>query len=343
MVSARDARSRFLRQQRARRLTDVHGLDAAADDETTSTTSNHEGDPDVVERVAAMSLADRMLDCAHDAFERVCVVGTGRCAELTCEAVASKVSAHKRVSSIHVIGDDEKARELCVAAVRDASKGSVEATHAHGDVEQPPLARGDDYDAVLFPLVLHWCNRPDNALSTAREALQPDGLMLAAVLGGNTLASLRRACVLAELERRGGVAPRVSPSIRMRDAGNLLGATGFDTPAADAEKVRLRYPDAFALVEHLRYMGGTSAASQTTALTRDVALAAAAMASADSSNDDGSVDEEFEILYLTGWSGGNGGGGGCGGGDDAGSRRAVQRGSATMSLADLARELGTPP
>ena len=49
------------------------------------------------------------------------------------------------------------------------------------------------------------------ALAQARRALRPDGLLLAALLGGDTLQELRIACSLAEQEREGGVSSRVSP------------------------------------------------------------------------------------------------------------------------------------
>lgn len=55
------------------------------------------------------------------------------------------------------------------------------------------------------------------ALAQARRALKPDGLLLAAMLGGETLQELRIACSLAEQEREGGVSSRVSPLAQVRD------------------------------------------------------------------------------------------------------------------------------
>ena len=48
-------------------------------------------------------------------------------------------------------------------------------------------------------------------LQQCRRALKPDGLMLAAMFGGDTLHELRVACNLAEEELQGGVSQRVSP------------------------------------------------------------------------------------------------------------------------------------
>ena len=56
---------------------------------------------------------------------------------------------------------------------------------------------------------------------------EPDGLLLAAMLGGQTLVELRTALFEAELEEEGGVSPRVSPSIELGDAAALLQRAGL--------------------------------------------------------------------------------------------------------------------
>lgn len=62
------------------------------------------------------------------------------------------------------------------------------------------------------------------ALAQARRALRPDGLLLAALLGGDTLQELRIACSLAEQEREGGVSSRISPMAQV----NLVAYNIFD-------------------------------------------------------------------------------------------------------------------
>jgi NADH dehydrogenase [ubiquinone] 1 alpha subcomplex assembly factor 5 len=46
--------------------------------------------------------------------------------------------------------------------------------------------------------------------------LQPDGMFLASMLGGDTLRELRNACHLAEEEREGGFSLRTSPLVHVR-------------------------------------------------------------------------------------------------------------------------------
>ena len=58
-------------------------------------------------------------------------------------------------------------------------------------------------------------------LQQCRRALKPDGLMLAAMFGGDTLHELRVSCNLAEEELQGGVSQRVSPLAQVSADANL--------------------------------------------------------------------------------------------------------------------------
>src|SRR3546814_18004406 len=76
-------------------------------------------------------------------------------------------------------------------------------------------------DLVVSSLGLHWVNDLPGTLLQIREALRPDGLFLAAILGGDTLFKLRQALFQAEMETAGGVSPRISPMAELRDAAGL--------------------------------------------------------------------------------------------------------------------------
>ena len=60
------------------------------------------------------------------------------------------------------------------------------------DADRLDLAPGA-HDLVVHALGLHWANDPVGQLVQARRALRPDGLLLAALFGGETLAELRAA------------------------------------------------------------------------------------------------------------------------------------------------------
>ena len=88
-----------------------------------------------------------------------------------------------------------------------------------------------------------------------RRALKPDGLLLAAMLGGATLTELRTALLAAEEEIEGGASPRVAPFADVRDLGALLQRAQFALPVVDSETVTVTYADPLALMHELRGHG----------------------------------------------------------------------------------------
>ncbi|HVG81791.1 MAG TPA: methyltransferase domain-containing protein [Methylomirabilota bacterium] len=169
-----------------------------------------------------------------------------------------------------------------------------------GDEERLPFARAS-FDAVLSCLSLHWVNDLPGALIQARHALKPDGLFLAAMLGGGSLGELRQALLQGEIEATGGASPRVSPFAELRDAAGLLQRAGFAGPVADLDAVAVTYESPLDLLKDLRGMGETNAlAARPRAFTRRSVLAgAAARYAAEAEN--GRISATFHILFLTGW------------------------------------------
>src|SRR5690242_5733490 len=95
----------------------------------------------------------------------------------------------------------------------------VEADVAGGleiDPEHLPFAERS-FDLVVSPLALHTVNDLPGALIQIRRALKPDGLMLTALFGGETLNELRLSLIEAESELTGGVGPRVAPFAHLQD------------------------------------------------------------------------------------------------------------------------------
>ncbi len=161
----------------------------------------------------------------------------------------------------------------------------------------------ETFDLVLSCLSLHWVNDLPGALVQIRHALKPDGLFLAALLGGETLAELRQALLDAELEVEGGASPRFSPFADLRDLGGLLQRAGFALPVADLDSLTLDYENPFALVEDLRALGETNAvaAQRRGASRRETLLRAAALYQARHGRSDGRIPARFQVLFLTGW------------------------------------------
>jgi len=158
------------------------------------------------------------------------------------------------------------------------------------------------FDLVVSCLVLHWCADLPGTLVQLRRALKPDGLLLAAMLGGSTLVELRTALFDAELAEEGGVSPRVSPTTELGDAAGLLQRAGFAMPVADSETITVSYPDLPALMRDLRGMGETNAlAARRRFLGRATIARAGAIYAERFGDAEGRIPATFEVLFLTGW------------------------------------------
>lgn len=159
------------------------------------------------------------------------------------------------------------------------------------------------HDLVLHSMALHWANDPVGQLVQCRLALEPDGLMLATMFGGQTLAELR--AVLAEAESRvtGGLSPRVSPMADLRDLGGLLQRAGFAMPVADAQVLTVSYADLRSLMRDLRDMGeGNTQTARLDHFTRRAIFDLADnLYRANYPDADGRIRATYEIVTLTGW------------------------------------------
>ncbi|OVA00131.1 Methyltransferase type 11 [Macleaya cordata] len=131
--------------------------------------------------------------------------------------------------------------KLCKDAEPNLSSDNIETSFVVGDEEFLPIQESS-LDLVISCLGLHWTNDLPGAMIQCRLALKPDGLFLAAILGGETLKlELRIACTVAQMEREGGISPRLSPLAQVRDAGNLLTRAGFALPGVDVDEYTVRY------------------------------------------------------------------------------------------------------
>ena len=169
------------------------------------------------------------------------------------------------------------------------------------DPELVPFRPGS-FDLAVSALALHWVDDLLGTLIQLRRVLKPDGLFLAAMLGGGSLAELRTVLFEAELAQEGGVSPRVSPSADLGDIAALLLRARFAMPVADAETLTVTYPDAISMMHDLRGMGETNAllARRRTPLRRGTLSRAAALYAERFGLPGGRIPATFEILFLTG-------------------------------------------
>ena len=207
-----------------------------------------------------------------------------------------------------------------------ASAGEWESLVA-ADEEALPFREGS-LDLVVSALALHFVNDLPGTLVQVRRALKPDGLFLAALLGGETLTELRQAFAEAETEMEGGVSPRVAPFPDLRELGALLQRAGFALPVADTERLTVRYATVFSLMHDLRRMGATNALIERrrVPLRRATLMRMAEVYARRFADADGRLRATFEIVWLSGWA------------PDPSQQKPLQPGSAKMRLADA---LGT--
>jgi SAM-dependent methyltransferase len=124
------------------------------------------------------------------------------------------------------------------------------------DGECLPFAAAS-FDLVILNMTLHHVNDVPGMLAQLNHTLKPDGLLLAAFFGGDTLFELRSVLAETEMALAGGASPRLSPLIDIRDAGMLLMRAGFALPAVDRTRYTLTYPDSFALMHDVRALAAS--------------------------------------------------------------------------------------
>jgi len=170
------------------------------------------------------------------------------------------------------------------------------------DEETLPFCDGS-IDLAVSALALQFVNDLPGTLIQIRRALKPDGLLLAAMVGGESLAELRAAFAAAEAEVEGGISPRVAPFTDLRDLGALLQRAGFALPVTDVDRVIVRYASPLALMHDLRRMGaGNVLTARRRAPLRRATLRRVFEIYAERFADaDGRIRATFEIVWLSGW------------------------------------------
>ena len=200
------------------------------------------------------------------------------------------------------------------------------------DEEALPFADAS-LDLVVSALALQFVNDLPGTLIQIRRALKPDGLLLAALTGGDTLTELREAFAQAESEIEGGVSPHVAPFADVRELGALLQRAGFALPVVDSDRLTVRYDSVFALMRDLRRMGATNMLRERrrTPLKRATLAKMAEIYAARFSDPDGRIRATFEIAWLSGWA------------PHDSQQKPLKPGAASQRLADVlgAKEIST--
>jgi SAM-dependent methyltransferase len=232
-----------------------------------------------------------------------------------------------------VLKDFKSAAEIGTPG--DQLRGALAARFAHlsrvdlPERESEPLPLpAESLDLVISALAFQFVNDLPGVLAQIRRSLRPDGLLMAAMIGGDTLTELRQSFATAEAELEGGVSPRVAPFADLRDVGALLQRAGLALPVTDVDRVVVRYDSVFSLMHDLRRMGATNILVERRRMPtrRTTMLRMADIYRERFSDPDGRIRATFDIVWLSGWA------------PHENQQKPLKPGSAKVSLAEAVKK-----
>jgi len=162
----------------------------------------------------------------------------------------------------------------------------------------------DTYDLIISLLDLESDDALPETLLKFRRHLSPDGLLLVAQFGGDTLTELRQCLYGTDQAILGGATPRIFPMVDYSQAAMLLGRIGLALPVVDTDRISVFYGDLKNLISDLRDLGLTNSliARDKRPLSKSWWVKLNEIYTQHFARaDDGKVKATFEILWLTGW------------------------------------------
>lgn len=111
------------------------------------------------------------------------------------------------------------------------------------------------FDLIISFFTLNYSNDLLGSLIQYHSFLKPGGIFAGVIFGDNTLQELRSALSNSDMKIKGGLAPRVSPMVYMKDAARLLHKAGFQMPISDVETIMVEYQNLSSLHNDLKGMG----------------------------------------------------------------------------------------
>jgi NADH dehydrogenase [ubiquinone] 1 alpha subcomplex assembly factor 5 len=280
-----------------------------------SNTTHHISEYSYFQQEIASRLTDRLDDILReDGFPLALDIGSGSgflykeiCKDDGYPAggiggVRKLVMMDSSHDALHHHGDDN---------FTDEEKERCSTYKLVGDEENKLPFPDGTFDLVLSSTSMHWVNDLPGLWKEIHRVLKPDGCFLFAMIGGMTLNELNTSLNIAELERDGGVSPHVGPFVDFTDVGSLLSSAGFNLTTIDVDTVKLGYPNAMVLMEHLQRMGENNASlNRRPFVNANTFLAASCIydqmyplvEGGDSDDGEGqSVEATVQIIYGIGW------------------------------------------
>lgn len=164
-------------------------------------------------------------------------------------------------------------------------------------------AQTEQFESIISMGELHAVNDLPGMLIQFRRALKPDGVFVAAFVGGETLNELRESLLQGEITVTGGASPRVYPFVDKQQMAGLMQRAGFALPVVDSELIKVAYRDIYHLMSDIRGMGEqNSLSARTRNFTKSKVFFEADKYYKDKfMGDDSRITATFEILFVIGW------------------------------------------
>jgi malonyl-CoA O-methyltransferase len=213
--------------------------------------------------------------------------------DLGCGTGAISEHLLKRYKKARVIGVD-----LAVNMVQKTRQRGGWFRKPHGvcaDVNHLPF-QAQCVDMLISNLMLQWCNDLPAVFGEFVQVLKPNGLLMFATFGPDTLKELRASWGSVD-----GFT-HTSRFADMHDVGDALLQAGFRDPVVDMETITLTYTDVRGLLRDLKGIGANNAThGRNHGLTGKARLQAFLQAYEYFRQKDGLYPATYEVVYGHAW------------------------------------------
>lgn len=162
------------------------------------------------------------------------------------------------------------------------------------DIEAMPLATAS-VDMVWSNLAVQWCNDMDTVLQEFRRVLKPNGLLMFATLGPDTLKELRAAS--------GHGHTHVSRFIDMHDIGDALTRAGFSAPVLDVMHYTLTYDTVESVMRDLKAIGAHNATAGRAKGLSGKGFLQQLRQGYEAFRQQGKLPATYEVVFVHAWTG----------------------------------------
>ena len=193
-------------------------------------------------------------------------------------------------------GNDGPANWLGRLRQRLTPRASHLTQHVCADMERLPF-KTSSLPMLWSSLALQWANDTESCLREWHRVIAPNGLLVFATFGPDTLKELRQA--FAQVD--GGA--HVSRFTDMHDIGDMLVHAGFQHPVMEMEMLTLTYGDLKSLMQDLKGVGAHNAATSRSRSMMGKSAWHKLEAAYEGFRKDGRLPSSYEVIYGHAWAG----------------------------------------